>query len=140
MPQVLDLRHLESQVLNEEAASDQGSVVGGHTEVARRATALPHIGAGHTDASPMYSFNMSFEELSGVGLDEASRHGHVPWMVIRNEQLLSVNFNQSNFIYRELSYNSRDAEFLKRSVPAVGTDLIKDLLFSRESDDKSSSS
>lgn len=75
------MRHVESQVLHEEAASEQGSVVGGHTEVGRRAVAPPHAGAANTDASPMYSFNLSFEELSNVGLDEAPRHGNMQWMV-----------------------------------------------------------
>lgn len=73
------MRHVESQVLHEEAASEQGSVVGGHAETGRRAVAPPHAGA--TDASPMYSFNLSFEELSTVGLDEPARHGNTPWMV-----------------------------------------------------------
>ncbi|TNN31931.1 Kinase D-interacting substrate [Liparis tanakae] len=63
---VLDLRLLESQVLQEEAASEQGSVGGGASEVGRRAPA------------PMYSFNMSFEELSTLGgLEDAPRTG---WM------------------------------------------------------------
>lgn len=75
------MRHIESQVLHEEAASEQGSVVEGHTEAGRRAVAPPHAGATNTDASPMYSFNLSFEELSTVGLDEPARHGNVPWMV-----------------------------------------------------------
>ena len=80
---MLDLRHIESQVLHEEAASETGSVVGGHTEAGRRAVAPPHAGAANTDASPMYSFNLSFEELSNVGLDETQRHGNMPWMVIK---------------------------------------------------------
>uniref|UniRef100_A0A672ZJA3 Kinase D-interacting substrate of 220 kDa B n=1 Tax=Sphaeramia orbicularis TaxID=375764 RepID=A0A672ZJA3_9TELE len=80
---VLDMRHIESQVLHEEAASEQGSVVGGPTETTRRAVAPPHAGAANTAASPMYSFNLSFEELSTVGLDEAPRHGNLQWMVRR---------------------------------------------------------
>lgn len=75
------MRHIESQVLHEETASEQGSIVGGHVELGRRAMA-PHLaGAANTDASPMYSFNLSFEELSGVGLDEPQRNGNVVWMV-----------------------------------------------------------
>lgn len=88
-PQVLELRHVESQVLHEEAASETGSVVGGHTEASRRATAPPHAGAANTDASPMYSFNLSFEELSNIGLDEPQRHGNMPWMVKKN--IFTVN-------------------------------------------------
>lgn len=75
------MRHIESQVLHEETASEQGSMVGGPTEVGRRAMVPPHAGASNADGSPMYSFNLSFEELSGVGLDEAPRHGNVQWTV-----------------------------------------------------------
>lgn len=78
--QVLDMRHIESQVLHEETASEQGSVVG-HIEPGRRVMAPPHAGAPNTDRSPMYSFNLSFEELSTVGLDDPQRHGNIPWMV-----------------------------------------------------------
>ncbi|TDG95927.1 hypothetical protein EPR50_G00243710, partial [Perca flavescens] len=78
---VLDLRHIESQVLQEEAASEQGSVAGSvHAEAGRRATAAPLAGAANTDASPMYSFNLSFEELSTLGLEEGPRHTHTHWM------------------------------------------------------------
>ncbi|KAM6915339.1 kinase D-interacting substrate of 220 kDa B-like isoform 3-T3 [Xenentodon cancila] len=96
---VLDLRHIEGQVLNEEAASEQGSVVGGHTEAGRRTVAPPHAGATQTDASPMYSFNLSFEELSGVGLDEAPRHhGQAPWMggAHRTASMNSLNSQESS--------------------------------------------
>lgn len=86
MLQVLDMRHIESQVLHEEAASEQGSVVSGHVEAGRRAVAPPHAGAHNSDASPMYSFNLSFEELSTVGLDEAARQGNMQWMVKRDTQ------------------------------------------------------
>lgn len=75
------MRHIESQVLHEETASEQGSVVGAHIETVRRVAAPPHAGAANTDASPMYSFNLSFEELSTVGLDEQTRHGNMQWMV-----------------------------------------------------------
>lgn len=82
------MRHIERQVLHEEAASEQGSVVGVHVEAGRRAVAPPHAG---TDASPMYSFNLSFEELSAVGLDEAPRPGNTQWMV--KNQFNSVVFS-----------------------------------------------
>ncbi|XP_059212056.1 LOW QUALITY PROTEIN: kinase D-interacting substrate of 220 kDa B [Centropristis striata] len=95
---VLDMRHMESQVLHEEAASEQGSVVGGHAEAGRRATAPIHAGAANTDASPMYSFNLSFEELSGVGLDEAPRHGNMQWMggAHRTASMTSLNSQESS--------------------------------------------
>ncbi|XP_008300102.1 kinase D-interacting substrate of 220 kDa B [Stegastes partitus] len=95
---ILDMRHIESQVLHEEAASEQGSVVGGHTEAGRRAAAPPHAGAANTDASPMYSFNLSFEELSNVGIDEAPRHGNMQWMggPHRTASMTSLNSQESS--------------------------------------------
>lgn len=75
------MRHIESQLLQEEAASEQGSVVGGHAEAGRRMAAPPHTGPANMDASPMYSFNLSFEELSTVGLEEPARPGNAQWMV-----------------------------------------------------------
>ncbi|XP_044232265.1 kinase D-interacting substrate of 220 kDa B isoform X3 [Thunnus albacares] len=95
---VLDMRHIESQVLHEEAASETGSVVGGHTEAGRRAVAPPHAGAANTDASPMYSFNLSFEELSTVGLDETQRHGNMQWMggPHRTASMTSLNSQESS--------------------------------------------
>uniref|UniRef100_A0A672ZHW8 Kinase D-interacting substrate of 220 kDa B n=1 Tax=Sphaeramia orbicularis TaxID=375764 RepID=A0A672ZHW8_9TELE len=95
---VLDMRHIESQVLHEEAASEQGSVVGGPTETTRRAVAPPHAGAANTAASPMYSFNLSFEELSTVGLDEAPRHGNLQWMggAHRTASMTSLNSQESS--------------------------------------------
>ncbi|XP_035986445.1 kinase D-interacting substrate of 220 kDa B isoform X2 [Fundulus heteroclitus] len=95
---ILEMRHIESQVLHEETASEQGSVVGVPTE-ARRSAAPPHAGAANAaDASPMYSFNLSFEELSGVGLDEAPRHGNLPWMggAHRTASMTSLNSQESS--------------------------------------------
>ncbi|XP_013885441.1 kinase D-interacting substrate of 220 kDa B [Austrofundulus limnaeus] len=93
---VLELRHVESQVLHEETASEQGSVVGGHVELGRRAMA-PHL-AGAANADAMYSFNLSFEELSGVGLDEPQRNGSVAWMggAHRTASMTSLNSQESS--------------------------------------------
>ncbi|XP_026050723.1 kinase D-interacting substrate of 220 kDa B isoform X4 [Astatotilapia calliptera] len=95
---VLDMRHIESQVLHEETASEQGSVIGGHIEPVRRVMAPPHAGAPNTDASPMYSFNLSFEELSTVGLDDPQRHGNMPWMggAHRTASMTSLNSQESS--------------------------------------------
>ncbi|XP_041660982.1 kinase D-interacting substrate of 220 kDa B isoform X3 [Cheilinus undulatus] len=95
---VLDMRLIESQVLQEEVASEQGSMVGGHIETGRRAVAPPHAGAANTDASPMYSFNLSFEELSNVGLDEPARHGNMQWMggAHRTASMTSLNSQESS--------------------------------------------
>ncbi|XP_067337281.1 kinase D-interacting substrate of 220 kDa B isoform X10 [Channa argus] len=95
---VLDMRQIETQVLHEEAASEQGSVAGGHIDTGRRAAAPPHAGAANTDASPMYSFNLSFEELSTVGLDEPTRQGNMQWMVgaHRTVSMTSLNSQESS--------------------------------------------
>uniref|UniRef100_A0AAQ5ZFK0 KAP NTPase domain-containing protein n=1 Tax=Amphiprion ocellaris TaxID=80972 RepID=A0AAQ5ZFK0_AMPOC len=93
-----DWQLFRSQVLHEEVASEQGSVVGGHTEAGRRAVAPPHAGAANPDASPMYSFNLSFEELSNVGLEEAPRHGNMQWMggPHRTASMTSLNSQESS--------------------------------------------
>ncbi|XP_036941658.1 kinase D-interacting substrate of 220 kDa B isoform X1 [Acanthopagrus latus] len=95
---VLDMRQIESQVLQDEVASEQGSVVGGPTEAGRRAVALPHAGAANADGSPMYSFNLSFEELSTIGLDDPARHGHMQWMggTHRTASMTSLNSQESS--------------------------------------------
>ncbi|KAM7396026.1 hypothetical protein PAMA_007350 [Pampus argenteus] len=95
---VLDMRHVESQVLHEEATSEQGSVVGGHTEAGRRAMAAPNTGTANTDASPMYSFNLSFEELSTAGLEDVQRHGNMQWMggPHRTASMTSLNSQESS--------------------------------------------
>ncbi|XP_037605824.1 LOW QUALITY PROTEIN: kinase D-interacting substrate of 220 kDa B [Sebastes umbrosus] len=107
---VLDMRHIESQVLHEETASEQGSVVGSHIEVGRRATAPPHAGAANADASPMYSFNLSFEELSTVGLDEAQRHGNMQWMggAHRTASMTSLNSQESSNDIAKLTDRQQD--------------------------------
>lgn len=77
--QVMDLRNLESQVLHEEAPSEQGSSVVAHGETSRnRGTSGQGV---NNDTSPMYNFNLSFEELSNVGLDELQRNPNPSWMV-----------------------------------------------------------
>nr|XP_019967595.1 PREDICTED: kinase D-interacting substrate of 220 kDa-like [Paralichthys olivaceus] len=92
------MRHIESRVLHEEVASEQGSVVGAHTEAGRRVVKQPHAGAANTDASPMYSFNLSFEELSTVGLDEPARRGNSQWMggAHRTASMTSLNSQESS--------------------------------------------
>uniref|UniRef100_A0A671NDT2 Kinase D-interacting substrate of 220 kDa-like n=1 Tax=Sinocyclocheilus anshuiensis TaxID=1608454 RepID=A0A671NDT2_9TELE len=77
---VIELRHVENQILNEEAPSEQGSSTVGHVESCRHTGASVHGEVGNTDTSPMYNFNLSFEELSNVGLDEPPRHSNPSWM------------------------------------------------------------
>ncbi|XP_028997644.1 kinase D-interacting substrate of 220 kDa B isoform X3 [Betta splendens] len=95
---VLDMRLIENQVLHEEAASEQGSIIGGNVEPGRRAAAPPRAGGANTDASPMYSFNLSFEELSTVGLDDPARQANAPWMgaAHRTNSMTSLNSQESS--------------------------------------------
>ncbi|XP_054617852.1 kinase D-interacting substrate of 220 kDa B isoform X4 [Dunckerocampus dactyliophorus] len=95
---VLEMRHMESQVLHEEATSEQGSVVAGHPEVGRRAVVPSRAGNAPSDVSPMYSFSLSFEELNTVGLDEPSRHANAQWMAgpQRTSSMTSLNSQESS--------------------------------------------
>uniref|UniRef100_A0A3P9M8U1 Kinase D-interacting substrate 220b n=1 Tax=Oryzias latipes TaxID=8090 RepID=A0A3P9M8U1_ORYLA len=94
---VLEMRHMESQ-MNEESVSEQGSVVGVATEVGKRTKAPPSTGTGNMEASPMYSFNLSFEELSGAGLEEPARPGNPSWMggAHRAASMTSLNSQESS--------------------------------------------
>ncbi|XP_021455800.2 kinase D-interacting substrate of 220 kDa B isoform X5 [Oncorhynchus mykiss] len=95
---VLEMRHVESQVLHEEAPSEMGSSVAGHGEP-RRQVAPTQAGAANLDAnSPMYSFNLSFEELSNVGLDEPPRNSNNTWMAPthRTPSMSSLNSPESS--------------------------------------------
>ncbi|XP_057678815.1 kinase D-interacting substrate of 220 kDa B isoform X2 [Corythoichthys intestinalis] len=56
---VMEMRQTESQTLYEETADEGG-------ESGRRASGPPRA----DDTSPMYSFTLSFDDLSGTGLDE----------------------------------------------------------------------
>ncbi|MFT7818241.1 kinase D-interacting substrate of 220 kDa-like [Arapaima gigas] len=71
---VMETRHTEQQVLREEAPSEQRGSTVGRAETARRTGGVGHESAINPDTSPTYNFNLSFEELSTVGLDEPQRH------------------------------------------------------------------
>ncbi|XP_051908753.1 kinase D-interacting substrate of 220 kDa B isoform X2 [Hippocampus zosterae] len=75
---VLELRQLEY----EDAASEQGGLAGDHPETGRRSAAAFRTGHAPSDVSPMYSFTLSFDDLSAIGLDEQQppRHGGPQWM------------------------------------------------------------
>ncbi|XP_064195872.1 kinase D-interacting substrate of 220 kDa B isoform X4 [Anguilla rostrata] len=92
---VMELRHVESQAMHEVAGSEQGSSVAGHADPARRAGPPHHE---NPDASPMYHFNLSFEELSNVGLEEPPRHSIPPWTVTthRTPSMSSLNSQESS--------------------------------------------
>ncbi|MCI4389531.1 hypothetical protein PGIGA_G00099080 [Pangasianodon gigas] len=95
---VMDLRQLENQVLHEEAPSEQGSSMVGHGETNRNRGTSGHGGPANTDTSPMYNFNLSFEELSNVGLDELQRNPNPPWMntTHRTPSMSSLNSQESS--------------------------------------------
>uniref|UniRef100_H3DQP1 Kinase D-interacting substrate 220b n=1 Tax=Tetraodon nigroviridis TaxID=99883 RepID=H3DQP1_TETNG len=92
---VLNMRHMENQLLQEDAASEQGSVVGGGGEAGRRGGAPPPANA---DGSAMFTFNLSFEELSTLGLEEPARAGGVAWMSAaqRTASMNSLNSQESS--------------------------------------------
>ncbi|KAM9435198.1 kinase D-interacting substrate of 220 kDa B isoform 2-T3 [Clarias gariepinus] len=95
---VMDLRQLESQVLHEEAPSEQGSSMVGHGETTRTRSIPGHGGPANNDNSPMYNFNLSFEELSNVGLDEIQKNPNPPWMntTHRTPSMSSLNSQESS--------------------------------------------
>ncbi|XP_077367163.1 kinase D-interacting substrate of 220 kDa B isoform X3 [Festucalex cinctus] len=88
---VLEMRQAESQALYEEAASEQGS-------------ATPRAGhAPASDVSPVYSFTLSFDDLSAIGLDEQHAHRHAAaaaaqWTVVpqRSGSVSSLNSQESS--------------------------------------------
>lgn len=86
----MDLRHVESQVLHEEAPSEQGSSVVAHGDNNRIRGSLGQGGPANNDTSPMYNFNLSFEELSNVGLDELQRNPNPSWIVSLPLQVLKI--------------------------------------------------
>ncbi|XP_046691957.1 kinase D-interacting substrate of 220 kDa B isoform X2 [Silurus meridionalis] len=95
---VMDLRQIESQVLHEEAPSEQGSSMVGHGETGRNHGTLSNGGLANNDTSPMYNFSLSFEELSNVGLDELQRNPNPPWMntTHRTPSMSSLNSQESS--------------------------------------------
>ncbi|MFT7802843.1 kinase D-interacting substrate of 220 kDa-like [Arapaima gigas] len=95
---VMEMRHTEQQVLHEGAPSEQGGSMVGHAEMARRTGGVSHESAINPDTSPMYNFNLSFEELSTVGLDEPQRHSNTHWAITthRTPSMSSLNSQESS--------------------------------------------
>ncbi|CAL8312829.1 unnamed protein product, partial [Boreogadus saida] len=90
---IVDMRIMESQVLQDDAASEQGNMA------APRAAAPPHVGVANADgSSPMYNFNLSFEELSNLGLEEPPRTSNLQWMSggQRTASMTSLNSQESS--------------------------------------------
>ncbi|KAM9842583.1 kinase D-interacting substrate of 220 kDa B isoform 2-T2 [Aulostomus maculatus] len=90
---VVEQRHAESQALLEDesrATSEQGSAAH-HGEPSRRSG-----GAQHETGS--FSLNLSFEELSGAGIEEPPRFNITPWPVAnrRTSSMSSLNSQESS--------------------------------------------
>lgn len=92
---VMEQRHAESQALLQDesrAASEQGSSVH-HGEPGRRSAGAQHEAAA-------FSLNLSFEELSGAGLEEPPRHSnnnsHWPVANLRTSSMSSLNSQESS--------------------------------------------
>ncbi|XP_070835295.1 kinase D-interacting substrate of 220 kDa B isoform X4 [Chaetodon trifascialis] len=91
---VMDQRLAESQALLQDesrAASEQGSSVH-HGEPSRRSGGAQHEAAA-------FSLNLSFEELSGAGLEEPPRHSnssHWPVANHRTSSMSSLNSQESS--------------------------------------------
>ncbi|KAM9778884.1 kinase D-interacting substrate of 220 kDa B isoform 1-T1 [Syngnathus typhle] len=98
---VVEMRQVESQALYEEAASEQGSVTGGQPDAGlRRAAAQARAGHAPSDVSPMYSFTLSFDDLSMIGLEESQqpRHAGAHWTGApqRTGSITSLNSQESS--------------------------------------------
>uniref|UniRef100_UPI003AAFE9B9 kinase D-interacting substrate of 220 kDa B isoform X2 n=1 Tax=Centroberyx gerrardi TaxID=166262 RepID=UPI003AAFE9B9 len=91
---VMEQRHAESQALLQDesrAASEQGSSVH-HGEPSRRSGGAQHDGGA-------FSLNLSFEELSGAGLEEPPRHSSNPHWPVANHctsSMSSLNSQESS--------------------------------------------
>ncbi|XP_035467273.2 kinase D-interacting substrate of 220 kDa B isoform X1 [Scophthalmus maximus] len=92
---VMEQRHAESQALLQDesrAVSEQGSSVQHHVEPSRRPGAAPPEAAA-------FSLSLSFEELSGAGLDEPRRlSNNSHWQVAnhRTSSMSSLNSQESS--------------------------------------------
>ncbi|XP_033499336.2 kinase D-interacting substrate of 220 kDa B isoform X1 [Epinephelus lanceolatus] len=91
---VMELRHAESQAMLQDesrAVSEQGSSVH-HGEPNRRS-------GGAQQEAAAFSLNLSFEELSGAGLEEPPRfnnHSHWPVANLRTSSMSSLNSQESS--------------------------------------------
>ncbi|XP_054469500.1 kinase D-interacting substrate of 220 kDa B [Anoplopoma fimbria] len=91
---VMELRHTETQALLQDesrAASEQDSSLH-HGEPSRRSGGAQHEAAA-------FSLNLSFEELSGAGLEEPPRHSnnsHWPVANLHTSSMSSLNSQESS--------------------------------------------
>ncbi|XP_050989663.1 kinase D-interacting substrate of 220 kDa B isoform X1 [Labeo rohita] len=95
---VLEQRHVENQLLNDEsgACSEQGSSVLTQLEPHRPSEAPQDVIVNPENFT--YSLNLSFEELSGVGLEEPAKQHNAQWLVNthRTPSISSLNSQESS--------------------------------------------
>uniref|UniRef100_A0AAY4AL72 KAP NTPase domain-containing protein n=1 Tax=Denticeps clupeoides TaxID=299321 RepID=A0AAY4AL72_9TELE len=90
---VMEQRQLESQLLSEDsrAGSELESSVGGVQTDTHRRSGAQQDGTLNPEGGIRYSLNLSFEELSNVGLDEPQRHSNPHWAVRNPHRTLSMS-------------------------------------------------
>uniref|UniRef100_A0A673FHI9 Kinase D-interacting substrate 220a n=1 Tax=Sinocyclocheilus rhinocerous TaxID=307959 RepID=A0A673FHI9_9TELE len=93
---VLEQRHVENQLLHDEsrACSEQGSSVLTQLEPHRPSEAPQDVTINPENFT--YSLNLSFEELSGVGLEEPARQHNAHWLVRGTAVISSLNSQESS--------------------------------------------
>uniref|UniRef100_A0AAY4AL90 KAP NTPase domain-containing protein n=1 Tax=Denticeps clupeoides TaxID=299321 RepID=A0AAY4AL90_9TELE len=89
---VMEQRQLESQLLSEDsrAGSELESSVGGVQTDTHRRSGAQQDGTLNPEGGIRYSLNLSFEELSNVGLDEPQRHSNPHWQA--SNRVCTPNF------------------------------------------------
>uniref|UniRef100_A0A8C9R238 Kinase D-interacting substrate 220b n=1 Tax=Scleropages formosus TaxID=113540 RepID=A0A8C9R238_SCLFO len=125
---VMELRHTENQVLHEGAPSEPGSSAVGHGEMPRRTGGVAHDSSVNPDTSPMYNFNLSFEELSTVGLDEPQKQSNSHWATShRTPSMSSLNSQESSNDISKLTdkqqaeYRNAYQEYIAQMAQLEGT-------------------
>uniref|UniRef100_A0A9J8A1I7 Kinase D interacting substrate 220 n=1 Tax=Cyprinus carpio carpio TaxID=630221 RepID=A0A9J8A1I7_CYPCA len=95
---VLEQRHVENQLLRDEsgACSEQGSSMLTQLEPHRPSEAPQDMTVNPENFT--YSLNLSFEELSGVGLEEPARQHNAHWLANthRTPSISSLNSQESS--------------------------------------------
>lgn len=95
---VLEQRHMENQLLRDElgACNEQGSSVLTQLEPHRPSEAPQDMSINPENFT--YSLNLSFEELSGVGLEEPARQHNAHWLANthRTPSISSLNSQESS--------------------------------------------
>ncbi|XP_026085397.1 kinase D-interacting substrate of 220 kDa-like isoform X3 [Carassius auratus] len=95
---VLEQRHVENQLLHDEsrACSEQGSSVLTQLEPSRPSEAPQDVPINPENFT--YSLSLSFDELSGVGLEEPARQHNAHWLANthRTPSISSLNSQESS--------------------------------------------